>query len=52
VRTRAGGARVRLGDHPVADELRELGLDRARAVTATTVAHVSMIFGPAEEVRT
>jgi hypothetical protein len=52
VRMRAGGARVRLGDHPVADELRELGLDRARAVSATTVAHVSMIFGPAEEVRT
>ncbi|MEV0666948.1 acetoacetate decarboxylase family protein [Actinomadura luteofluorescens] len=52
VRTRPGGAKVVLGDHPVADELRGLGLDRARALTTSTVGHLRMVFQGAEEVRT
>ncbi|MEU8120939.1 acetoacetate decarboxylase family protein [Spirillospora sp. NPDC049024] len=52
VRTRPGGAKVVLGDHPVADELRGLGLDRARALTTSTVGHLQMVFQGAEEVRT
>jgi hypothetical protein len=51
VRGRPGGARLRLGDHPVAEELRGLGLDGARALTSSSVAHLSMEFGEAEEVR-
>jgi hypothetical protein len=51
VRMRPGGAKVVLGDHPVAEELRSLGLDRARALSSTTVGHLSMTFDPAEEVR-
>ncbi|GLZ03921.1 hypothetical protein Acsp03_13870 [Actinomadura sp. NBRC 104412] len=51
VRVRPGGARVRLGDHPVAEELREIGLGHARALSTTTVARASMVFGEAEEVR-
>jgi hypothetical protein len=50
VRMRPGGVRVRLGDHPVAAELRSLGLDRTPALASTTIAHLSMEFGPAEEV--
>ncbi|MEU5883218.1 acetoacetate decarboxylase family protein [Spirillospora sp. NPDC047279] len=50
VRLRPGGARLRLGDHPVADELRGLGLDGARALSSSTVAHLSMEFANAEEV--
>ncbi|MDL4814699.1 acetoacetate decarboxylase family protein [Actinomadura opuntiae] len=50
VRMRPGGAKVILGDHPVAEELRSLGLDRARALSSTTVGHLSMTFDPAEEV--
>ncbi|WP_225992515.1 acetoacetate decarboxylase family protein [Actinomadura montaniterrae] len=50
VRMRPGGAKVVLGDHPVAEELRALGLDRARALSSTTVGHLSMTFDPAEEV--
>ena len=50
VRTRPGGARVVLGDHPVAEELRELGLDRAHALGTTTVAHVAMEFGEAARI--
>ncbi|TDD82022.1 acetoacetate decarboxylase [Actinomadura darangshiensis] len=51
VRTRPGGAKVVLGDHPVAEELRGLGLDRARALTTSTVGHLQMVFEGAEEVR-
>jgi hypothetical protein len=50
VRMRPGGATVVLGDHPVAEELRSLGLDRARALSTTTVGHLRMSFEPAEEV--
>jgi hypothetical protein len=51
VRTRPGGAKVVLGDHPVAEELRGLGLDRARALSSSTVGHLEMVFDGAEEVR-
>lgn len=47
VRVRPGGALVRLGNHPVARELSELGLPRRALVTAT-VAHTSMSFGEAK----
>ena len=46
-RGRPGGARLELGDHPVADELRRLGLPRRAAFTGS-VARVAMRFGPAE----
>src|SRR5699024_8722791 len=49
VRMRPGGARVELGDHPVAEELRELGLPG----TALSTSHVNtlrMSFEDAEEV--
>ncbi|WP_243716514.1 acetoacetate decarboxylase family protein [Actinomadura sp. KC345] len=51
VRMRPGGAKVVLGDHPVAEELRGLGLDRARALSSSTVGHLAMSFEAAEEVR-
>ncbi|MFD0685379.1 acetoacetate decarboxylase family protein [Actinomadura fibrosa] len=51
VRSRPGGAQVVLGDHPVAEELRSLGLDRARALSSSTIGHLSMQFEGAEEVR-
>lgn len=51
VRTRPGGAKVVLGDHPVAEELRGLGLDRARALSTSSVGHLQMVFEGAEEVR-
>src|SRR2546429_561062 len=44
VRMRPGGARIRLGDHPVAQELRELGLDGAHALSSSTVGHLTMEF--------
>ncbi len=50
VRMRPGGATVRLGDHPIADELRALGLDGAHAISSSTVGRLSMEFGPAQEV--
>jgi len=49
-RMRPGGATVRLGDHPIADELRQLGLDGAHALSSSTVGHLAMEFGPAEEI--
>lgn len=51
VRMRLGGAAVRLGDHPVAEELRGLGLDRARALSTATVGRLAMTFEGAAEVR-
>jgi hypothetical protein len=47
---RVGGARLVLGDHPVADELRELGLPR-RALMTGSVERVTATFGPAEVIR-
>jgi hypothetical protein len=49
VRVRPGGALVRLGNHPIAKELSELGLPKRPLLTAT-VAHASMTFGEAEPV--
>lgn len=50
VRTRPGGARVELGDHPVADQLRELGLPRSAMLT-TEISTLGMTFNDAEQVR-
>ncbi|PTR28999.1 acetoacetate decarboxylase [Rhodococcus sp. OK519] len=49
VRTRLGGADLRLGDHPIADELRSLGLPR-RALATTTIPDLQMTFGDAATV--
>lgn len=49
VRVRPGGATVELGEHPVADELRRLGLPKS-ALFSTTIATLRMSFGDAEEV--
>lgn len=46
-RARPGGARLRLGNHPLADELRGLGLPKA-AVGSMSVARVKMRFGAPE----
>ncbi len=48
VRAGLGGARMVLGDDPIADELRTLGLPR-RALTTTTIGALGMTFGDAEE---
>ena len=49
-RGRIGGASLDLGEHPIADELRSLGLPK-RAMVSTTVDHVRAWFGAAEVVR-
>ncbi|AVP67106.1 acetoacetate decarboxylase family protein [Prescottella equi] len=49
VRTRLGGAELTLGDHPIADELRSLGLPR-RALATTTIPDLRMTFGDASAV--
>jgi hypothetical protein len=46
---RLGGATVRLGDHPMADDLRSLGLPR-RALMTTSVGLMSATFGEPEVV--
>jgi hypothetical protein len=46
---RIGGARVRLGDHPYAEELRSLGLPK-RAFASQSSANVEMTFGDAHEI--
>jgi hypothetical protein len=40
---RLGGATLELGDHPIADELRTLGLPK-RPLASTTIAHMSATF--------
>ncbi|MGC7097255.1 acetoacetate decarboxylase family protein [Amycolatopsis lurida] len=50
VRARTGGAEVRLGDHPIADELRRIGLPR-RALFTSAIGRMRMTFGEAEVVR-
>lgn len=45
-RTRIGGARLTLGDHPIAEEIRRLDLSRT-ALMASSVAGLSMTFGDA-----
>jgi hypothetical protein len=49
VRTRPGGADLRLGDHPIARELADLGLPR-RALFSTSIANLAMTFGDAQPV--
>jgi Acetoacetate decarboxylase (ADC) len=49
VRTRFGGVRVRLGDHPYAKELASLGLPK-RAMLSSSADQVQMTFGDAEEI--
>ena len=49
VRTRFGGVRIRLGDHPYAKELSSLGLPK-RALISASAANVQMSFGDAQEV--
>ncbi len=47
LRGRPGGARIRLGDHPVADELARLGLPRTALLTST-IDNLAMEFQDAE----
>ena len=49
VRTRFGGVRVRLGDHPYAKELASLGLPK-RALVSSSAENVQMTFGDAQEI--
>jgi hypothetical protein len=49
VRTRFGGVRVWLGDHPYAKELASLGLPK-RAMLSSSVDHAQMTFGDAQEI--
>ncbi|UXA06730.1 acetoacetate decarboxylase family protein [Mycobacterium sp. SMC-2] len=49
VRTRFGGVNVRLGDHPYSKELASLGLPK-RALVSSSVDHVQMSFGDAQEI--
>ena len=50
-RTRPGGAALVLGhDHPIADDLRTLAVDRRAALFTTRVAHLRATFGEAEKV--
>src|SRR5205814_3428309 len=46
---RLGGARLTLGDHPVADELRTLGLPR-RALMTVWMEHMHATFEPPDPV--
>lgn len=46
---RIGGVRIRLGDHPYAEELRSLGLPK-RAFASQSSANVEMTFGDAHEI--
>ena len=49
VRNRFGGVRIWLGDHPDAKELASLGLPK-RAILNSSVDHVQMTFGDAQEI--
>lgn len=49
VRSRPGGATLRLGEHPIARDLAGLGLPR-RPLFSTTIANLAMTFGPATPV--
>lgn len=48
-RTRLGGARLQLGDHPIADELRSLHLSR-HALMTSSVRSLAMTFDDAEPI--
>jgi hypothetical protein len=49
VRYRPGGVRIRLGDHPYAEELAALGLPK-RALLSSSVRNVQMTFADAKEI--
>ncbi len=49
VRTRFGGVRVRLGDHPYAKELASLRLPK-RAMLSSSAQNVQLTFGDAQEI--
>jgi hypothetical protein len=49
VRTRFGGVRVKLGQHPYAKELASLGLPK-RAMLSSSADQVQMTFGDAQEI--
>jgi hypothetical protein len=49
IQARLGGARLVFGSHPIADELRTLGLPK-RALMCSTMRHMRASFGPAEVV--
>lgn len=49
VRSRIGGAELHLGSHPIADELRSLGLPR-RALMTSSIPDLKMTFGDARTV--
>jgi hypothetical protein len=49
VRGGPGGARLELGDHPIAEELRSLGLPK-RAAFSSTVERMGATFGAARQV--
>lgn len=46
MRSRIGGAQLRLGTHPIADELRSLGLPK-RALVSSSIGNLAMTFGNA-----
>ncbi|MGH2758054.1 MAG: hypothetical protein ACRDKJ_00655 [Actinomycetota bacterium] len=47
-RARLGGAKLELGPHPIADELRTLGLPK-RALMTSTLRRMQAEFGAAVE---
>ncbi|MEV0947551.1 acetoacetate decarboxylase family protein [Rhodococcus sp. NPDC049939] len=49
VRSRPGGADLKLGTHPIADELRSLGLPR-RALITSSIPDLPMTFGDAQPI--
>ena len=49
VRSRPGGAELKLGSHPIADELRSLGLPK-RALVTSSIPDLKMTFGDAQPV--
>ncbi|REE73865.1 acetoacetate decarboxylase [Rhodococcus wratislaviensis] len=49
VRSRPGGAELKLGSHPIADELRSLGLPK-RALVTSSIPELKMTFGDAQPV--
>ncbi|MCQ4117682.1 acetoacetate decarboxylase family protein [Rhodococcus tibetensis] len=49
VRSRPGGAALKLGSHPIADELRTLGLPK-RALVTSSIPKLRMTFGDAQPV--
>jgi len=50
VRMRVGGSRVELGDHPIAQQMRSLGLPR-RALFTSEIGALRMTFEDAQEIR-